>query len=106
MVSTEVVEHLYRPRRLPEVARFFLKDRGALVVSTPYHGYLKNLALAVSGHWDSHHTALWEGGHIKFWSRATLTQLLQDGGFEVTGFAGAGRMPFLWKSMVLLAEKR
>jgi len=27
---------------------------------------------------DSHYAALWDGGHIKFWSRATLTTLLQE----------------------------
>jgi hypothetical protein len=37
-------------------------------VSTPYHGYHKNLGLALSGKMDAHFTALWEGGHIKFFS--------------------------------------
>ena len=105
VVSTEVVEHLYSPRRLPEFAWPLVKERGHLIVTTPYHGYLKNLMLALSGRWDSHHTALWEGGHIKFWSRATLTELLERNGYRVTGFAGAGRVPLLWKSMVLVAQR-
>jgi hypothetical protein len=76
------------------------------VITTPYHGYWKNLALAVSGKLEGHFTALWDGGHIKFWSRRTLTRLLTDEGFEVTGFSGAGRIPYLWKSMILVARKR
>jgi 2-polyprenyl-6-hydroxyphenyl methylase/3-demethylubiquinone-9 3-methyltransferase len=36
------------------------------VISTPFHGYWKNIALAVSGKFDDHFTALWNGGHIKF----------------------------------------
>ena len=104
MVSTEVVEHLYRPRLLPAFARGLLEPGGYLVVSTPYHGYLKNLALSGSNGWDAHHTPLWDGGHIKFWSRATLTRLLEENGFEVVSFSGAGRLPWLWKSMILVAR--
>ena len=76
------------------------------MVSTPYHGYWKNLLLSVAGKWDSHHTALWDGGHIKFWSRSTLTKLLEANGFDVVDFKGAGRIYGLWKSMVLTARLR
>jgi 2-polyprenyl-3-methyl-5-hydroxy-6-metoxy-1,4-benzoquinol methylase len=105
VVSTEVIEHLFAPHHLPIYARQVLKPGGRLIISTPYHGYLKNVAVAVSGKWDRHHTSLWCGGHIKFWSRATLTKLLEGEGFRVTEFHGAGRFPYLWKSMVLVAEK-
>lgn len=105
VVSTEVIEHLFSPHLLPIYARGILKDGGHLILTTPYHGYLKNLALAIFGCWDTHHTPLWHGGHIKFWSRATLTQLLAENGFQVIGFTGVGRVPYLWKSMVLVAVK-
>jgi hypothetical protein len=53
---------------------------------------------------DFHFTALWEGGHIKFWSRKTITQLLEEFGFQVIGFHGCGRVPYLWKSMLIHAK--
>lgn len=105
-VSTEVIEHLYAPHQLPAFVHPVLGPGGYLILSTPYHGYLKNLALSLFNKWDHHHTALWHGGHIKFWSRATLSQLLRENGFEVIGFHGVGRVPYLWKSMVLVARKR
>lgn len=105
VVSTEVVEHLYAPHFLPIFAAQVLKPGGYVVISTPYHGYLKNLVLSIFGKWDFHHTALWHGGHIKFWSRKTLTQLLEANGFQVTQFIGVGRLPLLWKSMILVARK-
>jgi 2-polyprenyl-3-methyl-5-hydroxy-6-metoxy-1,4-benzoquinol methylase len=105
VVSTEVVEHLFSPQLLPTYAREVLKDGGYLVISTPYHGYLKNLVLAILDKWDTHHTVLWHGGHIKFWSRATLSQLLRENGFEVVGFSGVGRVPWLWKSMIVVARR-
>lgn len=105
VISTEVVEHLFSPHLLPQFAAKVLGPGGHLVVTTPYHGFLKNLVLSLTNHWDTHHTALWHGGHIKFWSRATLTKLLADNGFEVVAFSGVGRVAYLWKSMVLVARK-
>ena len=105
VVSTEVVEHLFSPHLLPRYAIGVLKPGGFLIISTPYHGYLKNMALSVLDGWDTHHTPLWHGGHIKFWSRKTLTSLLQGNGFKVVGFSGVGRLPYLWKSMILTAQK-
>lgn len=104
VVSTEVVEHLFSPHLLPIFARQLLRGGGWLVISTPYHGYLKNLALSIFNKWDKHHTPLWHGGHIKFWSRKTLTKLLEENGFKVIEFHGAGRFPWLWKSMILVAR--
>jgi 2-polyprenyl-3-methyl-5-hydroxy-6-metoxy-1,4-benzoquinol methylase len=105
VVSTEVVEHLYAPHELARFAWEALKPGGHLIVTTPYHGYLKNLALSLLDKWDHHHTALWHGGHIKFWSRATLGQLLGAQGFEPVSFGGVGRLPYLWKSMVMTVRK-
>ena len=105
VVSLEVVEHLPLPRNLPRFARAVLRPGGYLIVSTPYHGYLKNLAIAVLGHWDAHHDPLWDGGHIKFWSEATLRRMIEHEGFVFEQFIGAGRLPWLWKSMVLVFRK-
>ena len=105
VISTEVIEHLFLPRHLPQFAFKVLRPGGRLIISTPYHGYLKNLALSIADKWDVHHTPFWDGGHVKFWSRRTLTTLLTQEGFQVTDFFGAGRFPWLWKSMIIVAMK-
>lgn len=106
VVSLEVVEHLYDPRKYVSVIRDLLVPGGRVVVSTPYHGYWKNLALAVTGKWDSHLTALWDGGHIKFWSIKTLTTLFEEQGFKRERVIRHGRIPPLAMSMVLTFVKR
>lgn len=106
IVSVEVIEHLYSPRVF--VSRCFdaLRPGGLLIVTTPYWGYFKNLAVAATNRMDDSLTALWDGGHIKHWSRNTLSTLLTEHSFEVIGFNGAGRrIPFLWNGMVMVGRK-
>ena len=106
IVSTEVVEHLYSPRSYVAFCKTVLLKNGGgdFILSTPYHGYLKNLVLSLTGNMDKHFTVLWDGGHIKFWSRNTLTQLLAEAGFEIMKFVGCGRIPYLWKSFILVGR--
>lgn len=104
LISTEVIEHLYDPATFLRNAHSLLKPGGTLVLSTPYHGYLKNLSLAVTGKLDRHFDALRHHGHIKFFSRQTLSAALTQAGFRDLRFFGAGRIPWLWKSMVFRAR--
>ncbi len=104
VISTEVIEHLYNPRAYVQLIRKILPNNGVVIISTPYHGYLKNLALALTNKMDNHFTALWDGGHIKFWSKLTLTKLLNEFGFDVVKFKRSGRVPLLWKSMFVVAK--
>ena len=105
VLCLEVVEHVYYPHRLARTL-FELCEPGALaIVSTPYHGYWKNLALSlVPGAWDRHNHPLSDHGHIKFWSERTLRTLLLQAGFEAVRFNRVGRIPALAKSMIAVAE--
>lgn len=106
IVSTEVIEHLYDPRTFVALAKQILLKNGGgdFILSTPYHGYLKNLTISLTDKWDTHANPLWDGGHIKLWSKKTLTALLKEQGFKITNFVGCGRFPYLWKSMVIKAS--
>jgi 2-polyprenyl-3-methyl-5-hydroxy-6-metoxy-1,4-benzoquinol methylase len=105
VVCTEVIEHLFTPGALPEFAARVLPLGRPLIISTPYHGYLKNLLIAATGRCDAHREPLHDGGHIKFFSRPTLGQLLTDHGFTPVAFAGTGRAPWLWRSMIVTATR-
>lgn len=105
VVSLEVVEHCYNPRTFARTLFNLVEPGGIAIVSTPYHAYLKNLALAVSGQLDKHFTALWDGGHIKFFSINTLGQLLTEAGFNDLRFIRVGRIPPLAKSMIAVGKK-
>ncbi|TWR25200.1 class I SAM-dependent methyltransferase [Mucilaginibacter pallidiroseus] len=104
IISTEVIEHLYDPAAFVAFCKETLQPGGEIILSTPYHGYLKNLVLSLFNKWDTHANPNWLGGHIKLWSVNTLTTLLQQYGFRVTQFEGCGRVPYLWKSMIIKAR--
>lgn len=106
VLSLEVAEHVYAPMRYAKAIDELLQPGGIAIISTPYHAYLKNLVLAASGKLDGHFTALWEGGHIKFWSRGTLGTLFDRAGLEEIAFARVGRIPVLAKSMIAVYRKR
>ena len=103
--STEVVEHLYDTLAWARCCFNALRPGGRLLASTPYHGFLKNMAISLANGWDRHWEAHKSGGHIKFFSPASLAALLRDVGFSNIRFRGGGRAPFLWMSMVMSADR-
>jgi len=105
VVSTEVIEHLYSPRPYAHGCFQALRPGGRFICTTPYHGYFKNLVLALFNKWDRHADPLWDGGHIKLWSHRTLSKLLTEAGFTGLQFRGAGRFPLLWMTMVAVADR-
>jgi 2-polyprenyl-6-hydroxyphenyl methylase/3-demethylubiquinone-9 3-methyltransferase len=105
IVSLEVVEHVYAPRAYAQTLYDLLAPGGLAIVSTPYHGYWKNLLIALTNSYDQHHNPLWDHGHIKFWSIDTLDQLLRETGFTDISFERVGRVPPLAKSMIATARK-
>lgn len=104
IISTEVIEHLYDPEGFIQFCKNILSANSEIIITTPYHGYLKNLMLSLLNKWDEHSNPLWLGGHIKLWSRETASKLLNNAGFKVTAFKGCGRIPYLWKSMIIKGQ--
>lgn len=108
VISLEVVEHVHRPWRYANALHELTDDGGYVMISTPYHGYVKNLLIAMKGAWGrNHYNPLRPGGHIKIWSPDTLSTLLQEVGFDEPSFHRVGRWPFssIAKSMIAVASK-
>lgn len=105
VIAIEVIEHLLLPRRLMRSALAALRPGGVLIITTPFHGYFKNVALALAGAFDEHWHPLRDFGHVKFFSRRTLTALFEEHGLSALEFTTAGRIPPLAKSMLLSGRK-
>lgn len=63
VISVEVIEHLYSLKRYLENINRWLKPGGYLLITTPYHGYFKNLAIALINGFDFHQDSLFEGAY-------------------------------------------
>jgi SAM-dependent methyltransferase len=98
----EVIEHLLDVGRALREMNRVLAPGGLLFLSTPYHGLVKNVAVALFGferHFDP------AGPHIRFFTRRTLEHELGHAGLRVEGFRALGRAWPVWMNMVAWARK-
>jgi 2-polyprenyl-6-hydroxyphenyl methylase/3-demethylubiquinone-9 3-methyltransferase len=101
VVLIEVLDHVAQPRALLRQALLALRPGGLLVVTVPFHGYFKNLALALTGRLDLRWQALLDHGRLKFYSAATLKALLAEAGLQQLHFETVGRLPPIARSMLV-----
>lgn len=103
VVSFEVIEHLLEPRALLRGAQNALVRGGALALSTPYHGLVKNLGIAAF-RFDNHFGV--DGEHVRFFTDRALSLLLERSGFEVAEIIHLGRYAPIWANTLVWARKR
>jgi 2-polyprenyl-3-methyl-5-hydroxy-6-metoxy-1,4-benzoquinol methylase len=85
----EVIEHVADTAGWLSEVRRVLRPRGQLVLSTPAHGRLAMLALALSGRrFDRHFDP--RSDHLRFYSARSLRRLLSDFGFDEIEVRAAG----------------
>jgi 2-polyprenyl-6-hydroxyphenyl methylase/3-demethylubiquinone-9 3-methyltransferase len=101
VLAVEIVDHVPQPHLLLHNAIQALRPGGMLVVTTPFHGYFKDLGLALSGRFDRRWGALEDHGRLKFYSRRTLTALVADCGYVDIEFQTIGRLPPIARSMIV-----
>lgn len=102
LFSSEVIEHLFDVPAYLHACNALLKPGGLLVLTTPYHGLVKNLLLDVLNY-GKHYDPL--GQHIRFFDTASLGLCLRRWGFEPTVWSGYGRPWPLYKSFFVVSRK-
>jgi SAM-dependent methyltransferase len=103
VVSFEVIEHLVLPQELISGAFECLRSGGYLALTTPYHGLLKNLAIALTG-FENHFDVA--GEHLRFFTDRSLRRILEGAGFEIECLLHFGRIWGLWAGTFVWARKR
>jgi SAM-dependent methyltransferase len=99
---SEVLEHVLDTARLLSEARRVLRTGGAVVATTPDHGRVRRLGLAVAG---------WEraldprGADLRFYTARSLADLLADFGFEDVTIGHAGGPPLLRRHLLASARR-
>lgn len=98
----EVIEHIYNIEFLMQEFKRILKKDGMLFVSTPYHGFLKNLLITLFS-FDKHFDVV--GPHIRFFTKKSLSNLLKKYGFQIEEIKLLGRFWPIWMSMIFIVKK-
>jgi|TARA_R110000824_G_scaffold113994_1_gene264148 SAM-dependent methyltransferase len=100
--SSEVIEHVYDVDFVFSEFNRMLRPEGKLLLTTPYHGLVKNLVIALF-YFDTHYSPTWE--HIRFFTKNSLGQVCRAHGFTPSKWSRVGRIGFLARSFFLTCKK-
>lgn len=99
---SEVLEHVFDVHAALAELNRVLKPGGKLILTTPYHGLVKNMIIVLKGYEQHYNPYL---SHIRFFSRNSLTECLERAGFAIEQWQGVGRMCPVWKSQFVVCRK-
>jgi 2-polyprenyl-3-methyl-5-hydroxy-6-metoxy-1,4-benzoquinol methylase len=100
----ETIEHVLDTAAWLSELRRVLRSGGSLLLSTPAHGRLRLLALALSGRrFDAHFDP--RSDHLRFYSSRMLVRLLEDFGFERIELRRAGGPPLARRTLLASAVR-
>ena len=105
--AIEVIEHQYDPTDFLIKLSQITKKGGFIIISTPFHGYFKNLLISLLNLNDKHYTVLWKHGHIKFFSVKTFKKLIltSKAPLKIEKIRYSGRVYPFSNSMIFLLKK-
>ena len=107
VTAVEVIEHQYDPLDFIQKLNQITEEDGYVLITTPFHGYFKNLLISLLNLNDKHYTVLWKHGHIKFFSVKTFKQLISSSrtSLEIKKIGYSGRFYPFSHSMIFLLKK-
>jgi 2-polyprenyl-3-methyl-5-hydroxy-6-metoxy-1,4-benzoquinol methylase len=90
VICNDVLEHMVDPWSALGVIRNLLEPSGVLVASIPNIRNFATLAtLALRGRWDYVSAGVLDRTHLRFFTKATMTEMVEAGGFRVESVSGA-----------------
>jgi 2-polyprenyl-3-methyl-5-hydroxy-6-metoxy-1,4-benzoquinol methylase len=101
----ETIEHVADTARWLSELRRVLRSGGVLAISTPDHGPLLRLRMALSARAFQQRFDP-RGDHLRFYTRGALAGLLADFGFEDVAVRGAGGLPGARRVLLASARRR
>lgn len=102
ILASDVIEHVYDTNLLFQEFSRLLKKGGKILIATPYHGLIKNLAIVLLGFETVFDPA---GPHIRFFTVNSLKRSLLGAGFKISEIEYFGRFYPLSRGFIVVAKK-
>lgn len=102
ILAADVIEHIFEVESFLVEMNRTLKKGGKIFISTPYHGRIKNIFIALFG-FDTSFNPTW--AHIRFFTKNSLSKLLKKHGFKIIEYNQYGRFKPLSMGMYFIAKK-
>ena len=99
---TEVIEHVLDVKGFLDEINRVLKTKGICILTTPYHGILKNFGIVLTK-FDRHFNP--EGSHIRYFDKKGLNRCLNNSGFYPISWEGIGRFWAMYRTWFVVARK-
>lgn len=101
-LAADVIEHIFDVSNFLLEMNRTLKKGGKIFISTPYHGTIKNLVIALIG-FDIAFNPTHQ--HIRFFTKKSLSKLLEEHGFKIISYGQYGRFKPVSMGMYFVAKK-
>ncbi len=99
---SEVIEHILEVDNFLKEIRRVMKPGGILILTTPYHGFIKNLFIVL---FKFHRHFNVSGSHIRFFDKASLAGCLKRTGFTPLSYGGIGRIWGLYRTWFVVVSR-
>lgn len=94
----DVLEHLMHPERVLAQLSKRAKPDGRIIISLPNIAFASNRVSHLLGKWDYKDYGILDRTHLRFFTRRTMIQLVENAGLRVTrveGYVGLHKYPWL-----------
>ncbi len=81
IIFADVLEHLYSPKQVLEKSKLFLKDKGSILLSIPNVAHNAVIMDLLQGKFTYRSTGLLDETHIRFFTKTTLDEMIDEVGF-------------------------
>lgn len=102
ILAADVIEHAFYTQELLNEFNRILKPGGSVLISTPYHGLIKNIVISIVGFEKVFNPV---EAHIRFFTKKSLYDLLSKAKLSPTKFGFFGRFYPISRGMYVLAHK-
>ena len=91
VTAISILEHVFDPHFVVGEIKRILKPGGVFIIEVPNIGWLpRRLDLLLGKLPRTSSETGWDGGHLHYFTQGSLTELIEDAGFDIIKVSGSG----------------